>query len=304
MLQVRTILFPTDYSACAEAALTHAGRFANALGAQLHIVHVHETPEAHEEDFVLLETASGTPLDGVGTIEMTVRWPSAKEAILRYAKVHDIDLIVMGTHGRHGLNVLMGSVAETVARHAPCPVLTVRPTAKARLHRTVHRILAPVDLSARSRVGLKYAFSIARLFEAQVKVVHIVDHLPVPAGEVFDVPPMYPAYILDSVRQVARTMVEDVAQGYPAEIDLVIGHVPTELLAHADAYEADLVVMSSHGRTGLPRFLLGSVAEKLMRHTACPVFTVKSFGKDLLAGPVRSEGSVDERHVLEGCMAG
>ena len=305
MLQVRRILFPTDYSACAEAALTQAGRFADVLGAQLHVVHVHETPDAHEDDFAF-EGVSRSALDAIGVVEVTLRWPSVQNAIVRYAKAQDIDLIVMGTHGRHGLNVLMGSVAEAVTRRAHCPVLTVRPNPNAHDPWMLRRILAPVDLSERSREGVRYAHAVAQLFNADVKVVHVIDQLPAPVGEVMDVPPIYPQAVIASARSVVESLVEEEMQGYPAEVEVVVGHAPTELLAQAEAYNADLILLTSHGRTGLRRFLLGSVAEKMMRHATCPVFTLKSFGKKLLA-PLRTTKRSDSEassRILEGCMVG
>lgn len=143
------ILFPTDFSDDAMAALPHAVAIAERFGGGLHLLHVlHDpvmllpdaglaaapvtldagSPEAAE----LVEAARDrldeiTAADAVVTNRVVMLGATADE-ICRYATQQQIDLIVMGTHGRSGLlHMLLGSTAEKVVRHAPCPVLTVRP---------------------------------------------------------------------------------------------------------------------------------------------------------------------------------
>ena len=147
MIQLRRILFPTDFSDNARAALPYACAFAEQFGAELHILNV-----MYEMAQVVPETGTffTTPVSNIDEVrESTERalaklpGPEGKNVanvvratvpgtpfleIIRYAKEHDVDLIVMGTHGRSGLaHVLLGSVAERVVRKAPCPVLSVRP---------------------------------------------------------------------------------------------------------------------------------------------------------------------------------
>ena len=139
------ILVATDYSEPADAALQYARTLAEQFGGSLHVVHVVEIPSAaigpevyigqsSEFQARLLEEARSrlehlvTPNDRTryGAVTAVISGTSAR-SIIDYATEHDIDLIVMGTHGRRGLShLLMGSVAEHVMRHAPCPVMTVR----------------------------------------------------------------------------------------------------------------------------------------------------------------------------------
>jgi nucleotide-binding universal stress UspA family protein len=136
------ILVPTDFSAASDAALAYGRKMADQFEATLHLLHVAENPflRAVSGDRRSREEAPArwlqdrlTEADRRRRAVTTVKQSDepAKE-ILRYAKSNDIDLIVMGTHGRTGLvRAVLGSVAEAVIRAAPCPVLTIRSAASA-----------------------------------------------------------------------------------------------------------------------------------------------------------------------------
>ncbi len=146
MIALKRILVPTDFSDCSKHAQRYACAFADQFDAELHLVHV-----LQEVIWFAPEMGSATP--SLGNYQQELRdsaeqslvkvldpeWAAEKSVvrsiregtpfveIIRYAKEHDIDLIVMATHGRTGLShILLGSVAERVVRKAPCPVLTVR----------------------------------------------------------------------------------------------------------------------------------------------------------------------------------
>ena len=137
-MAVRTILVPTDFSETSDAALHSATEMALALGARLYLMHVPgKTGEHFEADYPLgrFETATRERLSSFLTKEelerlrpeYALRVGAPAEEIVRYAELCDVDLIIMGTHGRSGIaHVLLGSVAEQVVRVAPCPVLLVR----------------------------------------------------------------------------------------------------------------------------------------------------------------------------------
>jgi universal stress protein A len=147
MIEIRTILAPTDFSRHAEVALRYAASLAARLGATLHLLHV--LPEVIAPvgpEPMLLPTlpadyyaeSERSALEALGqavrpewdqprAIETAVRWGDAVAGIVGYAVDRKIDLIVLATHGRTGLgHVLLGSVAERIVREAPCPVLTIR----------------------------------------------------------------------------------------------------------------------------------------------------------------------------------
>ncbi len=137
-MMVNSILIPTDFSEPSDAALQYATEMARAVGARLYLLHVPgKTGENLEMNFPVgrFETSARQRLDTLLSPsdierlrpEYAVRIGTPAEEIVRYADARDIDLIIMGTHGRSGVaHLLLGSVAEQVVRVAPCPVLLVR----------------------------------------------------------------------------------------------------------------------------------------------------------------------------------
>lgn len=146
MLTLKTVLVPTDFSEASESALRYGKAMAEAFGAALHVVHVMEDLLAHAwaaEVYVSsmpqlrdeIEKESRQRLDTLLPEDERRRFRAETALlagnpfieIIRYAKAHEVDLIVMGTHGRGPIaHMLLGSVAEKVVRKSPCPVLTVR----------------------------------------------------------------------------------------------------------------------------------------------------------------------------------
>lgn len=150
MIALKRILFPTDFSDCSRPAQSQACALADQFDAELHVLHVLQDamlmiPEpgsalALPQNFLLdLKESAEKALDGLLSAELlkkltvrrATRLGNAAVEIVKYAQFHEVDLIVLGTHGRGALgHLLMGSVAERVVQHAHCPVLTVpRPPA-------------------------------------------------------------------------------------------------------------------------------------------------------------------------------
>jgi len=138
MITVKSILVPTDFSETSDAALNYGIGLALTFGARLYLMHVPgETGVNFEADFPMVQFENATrerleTLVSPGDMiklrpEYALRLGTPADEIVRYAGSRDIDLIVMGTHGRSGVaHMVMGSVAEKVVRTAPCPVVTVR----------------------------------------------------------------------------------------------------------------------------------------------------------------------------------
>ena len=144
MIKIERILFPTDFSDCAEHALKYAVELGKRFEAKLYLMHVLDTRiYGHLEPFAntvwsiydAKEQAAKSIVEIVTEkeqkalhVESSVREGTPFVEIIKFAKEAEIDLIVIGTHGRTGLtHMLMGSVAEKVVRKSPCPVLTIRP---------------------------------------------------------------------------------------------------------------------------------------------------------------------------------
>lgn len=293
MLQINRILFPTDGSPCAEQARERAVHLAERYDAELHVLHVveertntldnlSELVEIREED-ILADLRIPIPQAEEERIQKeTVTHPSAAGGILEYADAHDIDLIVMGTHGRRGVErLLMGSVAEEVVRLAECPVFTVCATRHA--EGTGGSILVPVDFSEHTDTLIQHAMALAEAFDAGLDLLHVVEEVRTPA--VYGVESR--RLDLDTVKQRTRAALDDYAaaareQGIAADVHVRMGHPAHAILRFIDEQGVQMVTIATHGRTGLQRLLMGSVAEKVVRMASCPVFTVKSYGKSIL----------------------
>ncbi|MEM1201605.1 MAG: universal stress protein [Acidobacteriota bacterium] len=299
-MKIRRVLMPTDFSECANAALGHALFLADRFGAELDILHVvvlhHDDPyhpTAHFPDaddiYRKLSELAASGLDellGEGDRErlnireVQKRALAAAPEVVRYAEKQEVDLIVMGSHGRRGWRrFLLGSVAEEVVRTAPCAVLTLRES-QAEVH-PPSRILAPFDFSEASRQALVAAKDLAVRFGASLEVLHVIEP-PLDPDLYVGLHDRYESFDVEHLAGRTRKALEqEVAKSDgpdPDGMSLRVegGRAGTEILRRAEESEADLLVISDKGRSGFERFMLGSVAEKVIRSARCPVLTLEA----------------------------
>jgi nucleotide-binding universal stress UspA family protein len=314
MLQIKKILFPTDYSACAEHAFSQAAYLAERYDADLHVLHVTE-PSLEQLTFDITEADIAADLHlpfseplpsaneareerGMLNVEIPPLEGSVARAILAYADAQDIDMIVMGTHGRGGaLWLLLGSVAGKVVRLATCPVFTVRQDTEATSNGRIRRILVPTDFSEHARLAVAYATDLAVTYDAHLDLLHGIEQVALPA--IYGIEP--PLVQIPDIEKQARKALEQVAvearrAGVSVETHVHVGHPSHDIIDFAEDQGTDLIVIATHGLTGLKRFFLGSVAEKVVQSAPCPVFTVKGFGKRLL--PQAAAVAPSEQQVL------
>ncbi len=304
-LNIDTILFPTDFSDVAEGAFAHAAHLALQYNATIHVFNV-VAPDADDAsnpmDFLPMTPAEGdlseetvqhvevqTVTQERGTVPVIYAQTdstSPGDAIIKHTTEHDVDLVVMGTHGRRGMErLLSGSVSEEVVRRAPCPVFTVLAQEDDDLSGPqIDRVLAPVDLSDQSKPVLHHAVALADSYAAPLDLLHVVEEASYPNVYGLDAinNSSLPS-VQDRAREALETLAADIdLRTDPVNVHVLAGNPARDIVEFADDNAADLVVMATHGRTGLERFLIGSVAEKVVRRAPCPVFTLKSFGKSLL----------------------
>lgn len=301
MLSIQRILWPTDFSEGAEAAFPYAAVLADWHDADLHVLNVREGPpdvqadidaqfpissdrlaaRIHEE-----ETSSRPPdLEALTVMQEQVEAPSPADAIVSYAEDQEIDLVVSGTHGRRGLQrLLIGSVAEEVLRRASCPVLTVRDH-DGRSAWNIQNILAPVDFSDEADTAVRHAKELALTYGSKITLLHAVEEVIYPSAygmEMADVPG---PEVIERVEQSLASMAREEIGYEHVLVEAVVGYAPSVILDYQEEHDVDLIVISTHGRSGLERLLLGSVTERVARRASVPVFVVKSFGKSLLPPP-------------------
>ncbi|MER3457059.1 MAG: hypothetical protein C4304_09330 [candidate division GAL15 bacterium] len=295
-VQIRRILAATDFSPASEGALRWADFLASRFGAELVLFH------ALQVDPTLLLGPTGVAVDLAARLaadaqraaeasmrELQQRFPSAqtvveeapaRDGIVRAARRVGADLVCVGTHGRTGLpRVLYGSVAQHVVVHSPVPVLTVRhdPDRPAR----VRCVLAPTDFSPAADAALPWADLLARTFDARLMLLHVVE---VTYETLLDVAwtagfePVGEA-IARQLEERARAELAARAKQLPpcetvVRTGLGSGLSRQRILEAAAEVGADLIVMGTHGRTGVDRILFGSVAEHVVRTSSVPVLTV------------------------------
>ncbi len=290
------ILFATDFSPGASRARDYAVYLARTYEAELRVMHVSEryptlSADAYADPFLLEpvraevsrfldELTQQLKQAGVKTARAhAIGIPS--EEILKAAKGEGVELIVVGTQGRTGLeHVLLGSTAERVVKNAPCPVLTVRSALSqdsSPAPIAFRRIVIPLDFSDCSLDALEFAIQLARRFEASMTLLHVLEwawlrlHFTVAELAEGESPRRDIESCLAQYADVIR------GQGLTADTVIHGGGAPADFVIEtANRRNADVIIMGTHGRRGLSRALIGSVAEGVLRRASCPVITVKS----------------------------
>lgn len=303
MLAIQRILFTTDFSDGAARAFPQAVYLADKHDADLHIVNVAEPGSASGETLpVSPETlqgwlgALGVPGVGLGDltiVQKQIESGSPAERLVGYADDQDIDLVVMGTHGRRGVRrMLLGSVTEEVVRKAACPVFTVQAEAEQAPGQAVHRILVPVDFSEASEMALLHATEIAQTYGADVHLLHVVEEVLYPSAYGVDPPSMSSQNVVGRVENALGKMAREEIGYEQVQVSATVGYAPLTILDYVEENEIDLVVIATHGRSGLDRVLLGSVAERVIRQSPVPVFVVKPDRKSLVSTEKKEAAAV------------
>lgn len=294
MSTIQTVLHPTDFSGRSSHALRVACTLARDHEARLILLHV--LPEAvltvdelgtrlvppseEQRKAALDQLRSMKPIGQNLDVDCRIAEGAPAATVLRVAGETAADLIVLGTHGRTGLTrLVMGSVAEEVVRKAPCPVLAVKETASEDWW-PVQAILHPTDFSRHSQEAFRLACALARGPEARLIILHV----RAPSKVLLDrgVPVVDRPGRQDTDVEASLRRIKPPDPDVRVELRTERGNPAEEIIRVARATESGLIVMGAHGRTGLSRLLIGSVAEQVVRHAPCPVLIVKT--------PLRREG--------------
>lgn len=279
------VLFPTDFTSASDAALLYVQALARTFGSKIYVTHA-VTP--YPPVFLPMEPVP---------IELDSMWQDAKQSLAHFLDVdalkntrhegvlergelwnvlddvihrQSIDLIILGTHGRHGLKKLvLGSSAEEIFRKASCPVLTIgphvqKPSADGALFK---QIVFATDFSAGSLRALPYALSLAEENQAHLILLHVI--------------PLVPLREQDQVAATARTRLAELIPPEAADWcrpDCVVRfEFPAEgILTLAESQQADLIVMGVHKAAPVAAsHLPWAIAYEVVCHATCPVLTVR-----------------------------
>lgn len=279
-----SILVAVDAPAESAVVVEHARALAERFDATLHVLHVVDVrdletvpeSEARREDAAAYvhEVAEDVDESSAGAVEEVVRTDVPPDAIVGYATEADVDLVVLGTHGRTGLDhVSTGSVAESVVREASMPVVTVPLGEDARVAFPYERVLVATDGSAEATAAAECAVAVAAACDAAVDVLSVVETAALGVDVRSEV-------LEAEMRERAGELVAAVAEraseaGVDASTAVRAGVPRAEIREHVAANDVDLVAMGTHGRSGVDHLLLGSVAERTLRTSDVPVLTVR-----------------------------
>jgi nucleotide-binding universal stress UspA family protein len=292
MQPFQTILFAADFSENSKAAFGVACRLATENTSRLVVLHVIE-PDwvAKSSDYLGEGAVSPSETESLSAflkqrmaevyvpnrplnVEFCASEGSAAPEIIRMADTVGADLIAMSTHGRTRLRQLLtGSVVSTVLIKAHCSVLGLRTGHVQHNADELRVILHPTDFSNASKAARSVAGSLARDHGARLIILHVA---PVNAYLEGRLPaefhPLYYQQSLDAIRK----RLDGLGLMYPVETQLARGFEAEEILRVAQQIECDLIVMGTHGRTGLGRILMGNTAESVLPRADCPVLVVKA----------------------------
>lgn len=300
---VNTVLVPLDGSAFGEHALPHALAIARRAGATLELLHVHLTPapmfldpypgmespidaHARKEAQAYLDGVKQKlePIAGV-TVRTAVREGGVAEAIQQQAVDVRADLVVMTTHGRGPFSRFwLGSVADELLRHSPVPLLLVRPEegrpdlTKDRVYR---HILVALDGSPLAEMALRPATHLGRLMDSNYTLFRAVPPVRY-AGDDFGSLRDEPGYaLLEQWKAQAEGYLDGISfrmrqDGLRPTNRVEVMQQPAEgILSVADELHCDLIALATHGRGGLARVVLDSVADKVVRGSTKPVLVYR-----------------------------
>lgn len=276
---IKKILIPLDGSELSERILDRAGSLLARPGTAVTILTVLPGEEIagtgerviHSDKArrYLEATVKKVEVDGV-TVEGELRTGDPADQILQMIEKRRPDLVCMSTHGRSGFErILRGSIAERVLRRSTRPVLLLNPfTTKS--DTPIETILVPVDGSKASSEAIPLATELARVFGSKLVLLHAApDAVPGPGQAESRTEEMASQILELHKSRLERTGVETRIR--------IEREVPVAAILRAiDEEKADLVAMTTHGRSGLSRWIFGSVSEDVLRHAPCPVLVLRA----------------------------
>ncbi len=292
MLEIKKILCPLDFSEFSTKAYDYARSLARHYEATLLLQHVvqplattypyYAFPDMMNEAFGNLDSKIEEKLDEFLAqrgaeethVERYVHNGMVTDCILDFANQKDVDMIVMGTHGRHGFDRLaMGSVAEKVLRKASCPVLVVRKPSRDFVRPNdaseavrLKKILLCTDFSAHSSRALAYALSLAMEYDADLTLLHVLEDMP--AGENFE------AAVADFTGRMESLVSEDDRNWCRVHTAVRIGKPYQQILQVSLEQEMDLVVLGVRGRNVVDLAVFGSTTQRVIQVGSSPVLAV------------------------------
>lgn len=294
----KPVLVPVDYSEASLQAVRVAKSVAGA-DADVTVIYVAQDYDltlhpltwvggplpSYQEERLLHGLRQRIRENDLGDVNLAIRVGDPGTQVCEFAKKLGCKLIVVPSHGRHGLSrLLMGSVAERIIRHCHCSVLVLRHTKEADSAGETpvdffprRSVVVPIDFSATSSMAIETALEVASSRD-RIHIVSIVPELDL--SELGETGLTSDEDRIDRcLEYMSRYLTE---HGYGSlQMHASVGDPGTRIIEHAAKVNADLIVMPSHGRHGLQRWLLGSTTERVLRHSLHPVLVLRATAEDI-----------------------
>jgi len=305
--RIQRIVLPTDFSEASRQAIVPAVALAREFGAAVTLVYV--VPSSLPAEFghlgLALETKRLTTESEEALAEfrrrhlpedldvrVVVTEGGAAYRLSETAREIDADLIVISTHGYTGFkHVWLGSTAERVVRHAPCPVLIVRatPTNHAPEDTQSHfkRILVPTDFSPANDKPMVYAAALGTRDDANYRLLHVIEPPPYPEFGYAHVPAREAELSSQALARLEDQGRRTLGEALMARTELRVraGRASFEIASEAREAGCDLIVAGTHGHSALKTLFLGSTAEELVRYASAPVLIVRDREHEFVTTP-------------------
>jgi nucleotide-binding universal stress UspA family protein len=288
----KRILVPLDGSPMAERALVPALALAEAISARVIVLRVviplslNLDPnfyqliirQRQDDATRYLRSIQSRFSSSPANLETQVIVGRGARSIINYAKEDDIDLIVISSHGSSGINRwIYGGVANKVLHNAPCATVLIHSQAQAEPF-TLRRILLPLDGSTIAEQALEPALALAEAALAEILLLRVttvpqVSVQPVPGWPGFDA-------IRDAAEHEANAYLQSVQAAVadspvPTSLNVISGAVAEDIIDVAECKKVDLIVICSHGLSGVERWAFGSVTEKVLRGANCATLVIR-----------------------------
>jgi nucleotide-binding universal stress UspA family protein len=289
-ISIDRILYATDFSAASRAALPVVSALARRYHSEVYVANIRSpipytmaTPEAvclveskreHEARAAMDELLSSTELQGLAT-SMVIETGDPAEELNRAVRDHDIDLVIVATHGRTGLmRLLMGSVAEEMFRSVNCPVLNVGPRFVNRLAASgglIRTILYPTDLSPESKAAFPCAASLAMEYRARIILLHTIAARSALRSVAIETAAL-------ARREMQRMFCGEVDPRCEFELVVDFGDTVERISSCAREYQADLIALAVRAAGQQSTHFRNTVGYRVVLNAECPVLICRATG--------------------------
>ena len=277
------VLVPLDGSELAERAIPYATAIAKSKDSEVILFTVSTDSKELDRPMKAYIDINAKELElHKIKVSKAVAYGNVAEEVIKFAEKHKIDLIIISTHGHSGIKRwMMGSVAEKILYGTCTPVLLVKSKARKISKVEFKKILVPLDGSAFSETSLPYVKELTQGTGSEIILLRISEPPILPADRSPAIKPSWEEYrdmLMAEIQQQASEYLKKVKADFKAEptrIEVILGKATDSILQVAQKEKVDLIAMTTQGRTGVSRWVYGSVATRIVEESLQPILLIR-----------------------------